>query len=1086
MPEKALLIAEKSSLMRTIESVYNDNKDKIPFEIDFVAQRGHLVELLMPEEIDEELKEWSWDTLPFHPEEHGGWKYKVKNEKRVNNYLTAQERYENIKDAIDSGEYDFIINAGDPDQEGQLLIQLVLDKVGNTLPVKRFWTNDTTSKVVLNELLNLRNNEEDYFRNILDAAKARQFSDYRFGMNLSRAATLKMDGLAAIGRVKTPILNIVVQRENQIRNFKEETTYGVKLKYGDDLYATLFVPSDNSSNPNKEDEDEDIEDKEEAGIVWFKTKKEAEDLIATLANKSKVEEFSTKETKQKPPKLFKMVTLQSAAGKAFGYETKKTDEIIQSLYEMKLLTYPRTDCEYVSTNEDFLAIIESVKDHPELKEYAENITQEDVQRVKSSNRWANDKEVGKAGHTALIPTSKSMSDIELTKDQMNIYTLVARQFLSIFMKDLIQNKIEMITSNNGNMFKTTGKTLIDPGYTKIFDKVIKDKDVPTLEKGKDIDIKSKEVSTKKTTCPKRFTSFSLSLACDNPLKYLEDESLKRLGKSLEIGTPASRTSIIQELIKKDKYMENVKNGKRTEIKPTKAGEILIENLEGFDITKVDMTGMWEEELTKVRNGELDFEELNRRMILRVNDSIKQFQRTDMKAIPSTRTYSELTDCPRCGGKIIEGPKVFFCSNNREKGCKVGGFKNVYGAEITSSDFLKMLNGEKIEKEMAFADVKTGKVNKWKQKVGLNEQGTITPIVKKEDTGWTCKACGKKIIESDRNYYCEGKIDKTCNVFVSKHFAGKTISEDDFKKLFTEGETGILKDLESNKDGKKSHYDGKLYIKEDEKEVGLKFVERLEKTDLDCPVCSKPIIKNKFKYICSGNEDNSCHFQMYINMFKKPIPQKTVKELFAKVKSGEFEGGEDAFITPNGPIKTGHTCPFCGDEILRENMKFTCAGVSKGTCKFETFRNVGTHILDDKEFDVLLTAGKTEPIYDLPSKKGGTYDARGILNWDKQKMEMEYVNTPRPTKYDCPICKNKLTKNGRKLECQCGFNCWTKVCGKDLTEKNLDDLFTKGKTGYISGFKKKDGSKMSPARVVINYEGKTTGLAFKRVKHNEKQ
>ena len=214
--KKALLIAEKPSLRREIETVYKKHKSEIPYEITFMEQRGHLLTLKNPSELDEELKKWDWDTLPIHPEEYGGWQYKPISEKKTGKFLTSQERFEAIGKELKSGSYDFVINAGDPDQEGELLIRIVLAALKNKLPVKRYWTNALTEEKILDALKNLRDDDhEPELVHLLDAAYARQHSDWRFGMNISRAATLKMGARCACGRVKTPILGIVCKREKE-------------------------------------------------------------------------------------------------------------------------------------------------------------------------------------------------------------------------------------------------------------------------------------------------------------------------------------------------------------------------------------------------------------------------------------------------------------------------------------------------------------------------------------------------------------------------------------------------------------------------------------------------------------------------------------------------------------------------------------------------------------------------------------------------------------------------------------------------------------------------------------------------------
>ena len=208
---KALLIAEKPSLKKTIEEVYNKHKSEIPYDIKFMEQRGHLLTLKTPDEIDEDLKKWEWESLPIYPDELGGWKYKVIQEKKVGSFLTSKERFEAIKKELSSGSYDFVINAGDPDQEGELLIRIVLSALKNKLPIKRYWSNDTTEAKVLHALKNLMDDDKDpMLVNLLDAAYVRQHSDWLFGMNISRGASLQMNARAACGRVKTPIQAIVI------------------------------------------------------------------------------------------------------------------------------------------------------------------------------------------------------------------------------------------------------------------------------------------------------------------------------------------------------------------------------------------------------------------------------------------------------------------------------------------------------------------------------------------------------------------------------------------------------------------------------------------------------------------------------------------------------------------------------------------------------------------------------------------------------------------------------------------------------------------------------------------------------------
>ena len=239
---RALLIAEKPDLMKKIAECYKKHRDEIPFDITFAALRGHILRLKLPDELDESLAdEWSWEALPIEPETIGGWQYTIIEEDKKDRYLTAKERYDNILKELRSGKYDVVFHAGDSDQEGELIVREILMHMGNKLPVVRFWTNDLTEEAILEALKNPRDDDKDpQLVNLYYASLGRQHSDYRVGMNGSRAGTKKMGGRVAIGRVKTVILYFVWKREQEIRNFQSTTVYGVKSVYEEGFEGYLY------------------------------------------------------------------------------------------------------------------------------------------------------------------------------------------------------------------------------------------------------------------------------------------------------------------------------------------------------------------------------------------------------------------------------------------------------------------------------------------------------------------------------------------------------------------------------------------------------------------------------------------------------------------------------------------------------------------------------------------------------------------------------------------------------------------------------------------------------------------------------
>ena len=861
-PMHALLIAEKPDLMRKIEEVYKNHIPEIPYRITFASQRGHLVTLKQPDELDEEMKEWSWETLPFHPEEHGGWQYKVIKEKKTGSYMTAQERYDHIKDELASKRYNFVINAGDPDQEGELLIRIVLSYAKNKLPVKRFWTNDLTESHILDALKNLRDDDRDpMLRNLLSAAYGRQHSDYRFGMNLSRAATLKMNTRVACGRVKTPILAIVCRREEEIRNFKPHTWYGIKAVYDAGFEGTLF-----DKNAMSAEEGADADKRE--GIVWFDKKEDAEALCKEIPKNAKVLSFVKKPIRTKAPKLFKLATLQIAAGK-LGFNDADTLTIIQSLYEREYLSYPRTDCEYLSSEEDYYGILRAIMAVPDLAPFVKKISKSAIEATRRDSRWINDAALKESGHSAIRPTTKSVDYASLTEEEQAIYSLVCRQFVAIFLPPLMQERTQLIAESGGHLFRSSGKTLVDAGFTEIFGTKFTDMVIPEYSAGADLLIDRFQISEKNAVCPKRYTSPEIIAACENPAKYLDDPTLKALGKRLKIGTPATRSGIIRQLIDVDGYLEEKKEKKTTYIVPTETGDAIIKNLGPCDICKVDLTGIWEEQLEDVRTGKMSLAELEASMRKDVERMIKDIRSREMASLGKAKTHKKIGVCPKCGKDLHEGEKGFFCMGFRDTPkCGVGSWKDVCGVTLSAEEFLLLMDGKELEKSL---DDDPSVIQKLTYDFASNKVVTIggKPIGK-------CPVCGKTMLETGTDYHCE---DPKCTCKASKTLLGAQITREDFEELLA-GHT-IEKKLRK-KDGTK--WPQVLRIKADGD--GYEFVRRENRTEeskFDCPCCQNPLSEDRWKLTCS------CGFKCYKTQCGHEMTEEDLEDLFFDGETRVFKG-----------------------------------------------------------------------------------------------------------------------------------------------------------------------------------------------------
>lgn len=645
---KGLVIAEKPSLMNAIRDTYNAHYSELPYSLDFVAQRGHLIQQIPPNAYCEEWADkWDWSQLPMFPQRlSGGWKYDV--------IPSAKDTYKNVADKFKSGNYDFIVHAGDPDREGQYLVRLVLQRLRCKLPVKRFWSNDLTDKAILSALKNLKNDDQDVFLvNLTKAAYCRAKFDWLLGMNGSRAATLAMNsgalrlGAVRTGRVKTPLLNIIVNRELDIQNFKPVTTYGVECVYKEGFSGLLF---------------------DDEGTVSFKTVSEANAFIASLDDVAQVVSFDRKTVKHKAPAFFKLSSLQVEANKAYGFSADKTLELAQSLYEKhKVLTYPRTDCEYVSKelSKSFKDLLRSVKVFPELKEYVVDVSDEVINSVCNSSHYINDKKLQESGHSALLPTETIPDVSKLSEDEYKLLLLVFKRFLAAFMPPETVEETTVVTDNNGSLFKSNGKVVLEKGYTVLFDKKVQDVPIPVLKEGQTVQISSLAPKDQTTTCPKRYTDADLINIMENPAKFLHDSSLKDIIKSNKgIGTPATRSNIIKELVKNGYIQKKKGKGKSEGIYATPIGIAIIQNLGDRDIASVDLTAKWEEKLGLVEKGELSDVEFDNAVVLYIESLIKDLKHAGATGefVSSASINNEaLCKCPRCGADIIENSKAFSCS-----------------------------------------------------------------------------------------------------------------------------------------------------------------------------------------------------------------------------------------------------------------------------------------------------------------------------------------------------------------------------------------------------------------------------------------
>lgn len=638
---KGILIAEKPSLMREIESVYKSHKSELNMDLDFLAQAGHLVGLKLPKEIDEE-RYGKWD-LKFLPEIYP-YEYHVISGK---NELVSK-----IRTAVNNGGYDFVVHAGDPDGEGELLVRLVLDYVGNTLPVKRFWSNDLTENAILGALKNLRDDSE--LDTVYEAALVRQHADYQFGMNVTSAATLKLGELCKLGRVKAPIIAMIVEREKAIRNFVEKTTY----KPAFDYKSCDFVS-------------DKVFDEEKDAIAFNPANTEATVVDVKVDRK-----------KKKAPKLFKLSTLQTEAHRVLKMNGAETLATLQLLYEKKATSYPRTDCEYISSAVDIGGIAKHVLN--EINGIDKAYLVRDPSEVLSDKTYANDKAIASEGHTAIIPTGNGLAN-SATEREKALYELICRRFLAMFAGEKVTESTKVIAIPKGSDKEYVFSESIDieAGFEMILNSKYELKTGKGVSYAKGMELNPIKYMVKEVVSkpPARYNDGSLIAALDKPEAFEGDDGKVKF----KIGTPATRANIIKECQENGYF--TLKGGSYY---ATKKAESVVDAFPDVSLFNPVESGHWEDIFNHIRSGSVRFENAEEELIEAMKETVNKMKNSDVQKLAKQGGADSLGICPKCGKDILKGKFGSYCSGK----CGMSVSKYM-GKALTDTQVKSLLQGKKV-------------------------------------------------------------------------------------------------------------------------------------------------------------------------------------------------------------------------------------------------------------------------------------------------------------------------------------------------------------------------------------------------------
>lgn len=576
---------------------------------------GHLVTMSYPEKYDEKLKFWRLDTLPFLPEEY---KYEI--------IPAVQNQFNVVQTLLQRDDVSEIYNAGDSGREGEYIQRLVfmMAKPNPKAKMKRVWIDSQTEEEILRGINEAKDLSE--YDSLSDSAYLRAKEDYLIGINFSRmlsiiygkrvAKEINEDKVSiSIGRVMTCVLGMVVSREREIRNFVKTKYYKISGAFGTENGSFTAEWKVNEKS-NK------FENPELYNETGFKTKEKAEKFINSLKGKyATVSEIKRTKQKENAPLLFNLAEIQNECTKRFKIKPDETLEIIQNLYEKKLVTYPRTDARVLSTavakeiSKNLNGLARGFKDE-EIQKYISKMVQEKYSTNLLKTKYVNDSKI--TDHYAIIPTGQGFENYDkLTDLNKEIYKLIVRRFLSIFYPPAEFNKVAVTVNIDNETFSANEKICINQGYLEILkpDKEAKteaNEGLKNLKKGQKIEQVELSIKDAETSPPSRYNSGSMILAMENAGKLIEDEALREQIKGDGIGTSATRAEIIKKL-ERIKYIEI--NNKTQIITPTQKGEAIFDvvNKSMPDMLNPKLTASWEKGLSMVAKKEIKTNEFMQKL-----------------------------------------------------------------------------------------------------------------------------------------------------------------------------------------------------------------------------------------------------------------------------------------------------------------------------------------------------------------------------------------------------------------------------------------------------------------------------------------
>jgi len=827
---KQLIIAEKPSVAADIaRSLGGFTKEKDYFESEHYVLSsavGHLLELTVPAEFEVKRGKWSFAHLPVIPPHFA-----------LNPIEKTEDRLKLLTRLIKRKDVTGLINACDAGREGELIFSFIVQHSGSTKPVQRLWLQSMTANAIRDGFSQLRAAAD--VEGLREAAVCRAESDWLIGINGTRAMTAfnsKTGGfhLTTVGRVQTPTLALVVEREEKIRAFRPTDYWELEASFG--CQAGAYVGRWFDEGFKKPEEGAPLAEHSTAFRLWEKARAEA--IKAKCEGKTGTVEEESKPSTQLSPLLFDLTSLQREANGRFGFSARTTLQLAQALYEKhKVLTYPRTDARALP--EDYVGQVPGILGGlpDEYAPFANQIVKQGWARP--NKRIFNNAKI--SDHFAIIPTGtvpKSLSEAEA-----KIYDLVTRRFLSVFYPAAEYRITTRITRVDGEAFKTEGKILVNPGWLAVYGKAAavseEEGGAPQLvvvEPGEKVSTDEILLKALVTKPPARFNEATLLSAMEGAGKMVDDEELRAAMAGRGLGTPATRAQIIENLIG-ESYM--LRDGK--ELIPTAKAFSLITLLRGLgtnELTSPELTGEWEHKLAQMERGALSRADFMEHIQAMTRDIVERAKRYESDTVPGDFATLQ-TPCPKCGGLVKENYKKFAC-----QACDWNAWKIVAGRQFEIPEIETLLATGRVGPLLGFRN-KMGRLFNAEIRLNDDKQPEFDFGQPKEDEAaeavdfsgqdslGQCPKCGGQVYEHGLSYVCEKSVgpEKSCDFRSGKIILQQPIEREQMHKLLDTGRTELLRGFVSSRTKRKF---SAFLVRGEDGKVGFEF----EKKEPKAPAAAK--------------------------------------------------------------------------------------------------------------------------------------------------------------------------------------------------------------------------------------------------------